>query len=110
MGYFNLDEILSDVSYIPKQKGVSLERFIYALGIRETGSATARLLAKNFISWPNFYEAMTKENAFEVLTHIEGIGPVMADFIIDFFKEEHNKKEDGTYEMVSGHRRKRACG
>lgn len=74
-----------------KQKGVSLERFIYALGIRETGSATARLLAKNFISWNNFYDAMMKENAFEVLTHIEGIGPVMADYIIDFFKEEHNQ-------------------
>ena len=74
-----------------KQKGISLDRFIYALGIRETGSATARLLAKNFISWKNFYEAMTKENAFEILTHIEGIGPVMATFIIDFFKEEHNR-------------------
>ena len=74
-----------------KQKGVSLERFIYALGIRETGSATARLLAKNFVSWSNFYDAMMKENAFEVLTHIEGIGPVMADYIIDFFKEEHNQ-------------------
>ena len=74
-----------------KQKGVSLERFIYALGIRETGAATARLLAKNFMSWKNFYETMTSENAFEILTHIEGIGPVMAAFIIDFFKEEHNQ-------------------
>ena len=70
---------------------ISLERFIYALGIRETGSATARLLAKNFLSWENFYTAVCKENAQETLTHIEGIGPVMATFITDFFQEEHNK-------------------
>ena len=74
-----------------KQKGVALERFIYALGIRETGVATARLLAKNFVSWNNFYQTMKQDNSFEVLTQIEGIGPIMADFIIDFFKEEHNQ-------------------
>ncbi len=69
---------------------ISLERFIYALGIRETGSATARLLAKNFISWENFYQTVCSENALEKLTHIEGIGPVMANFIVDFFQEPHN--------------------
>ncbi len=71
---------------------ISLERFIYALGIRETGVATARLLAKNFVSWDTFYQAVRKENALDTLTHIEGIGPVMAEFIIDFFQEEHNQK------------------
>ncbi len=71
---------------------ISLERFIYALGIRETGTATARLLAKNFISWESFYHAVRQENALDILTHIEGIGPVMAEFIIDFFQEEHNQK------------------
>lgn len=72
------------------KSGVALDKFIYALGIRETGSATAKLLAKTFGSWHAFYEAVLSENAFDVLTHIEGIGPVMADFIIDFFKEKHN--------------------
>ena len=71
---------------------ISLERFIYALGIRETGTATARLLAKNFISWEHFYNAVRQENALDVLTQIEGIGPVMADFIVDFFQEEHNQQ------------------
>ena len=74
-----------------KKQGVPIERFIYALGIRETGAATARLLAKNFISWENFYQNMCSDSALEKLTHIEGIGPVMASFIIDFFQEEHNK-------------------
>ncbi len=71
---------------------ISLEKFIYALGIRETGTATARLLAKNFISWEHFYNAVRQENALDVLTQIEGIGPVMADFIVDFFQEEHNQQ------------------
>ena len=71
---------------------ISLERFIYALGIRETGTATARLLAKNFVSWDHFYNSVRQENALDVLTQIEGIGPVMADFIVDFFQEEHNQQ------------------
>ncbi len=73
------------------RKGISLERFIYALGIRETGEATARLLAKNFLSWKNFYQQVGSEESLDILTHIEGIGPVMAQFIIDFFREEHNQ-------------------
>lgn len=70
--------------------GVSLERFIFAIGIREVGEATARLLARTFISWDEFSAAARDENALETLTHIEGIGPVMAGYIIDFFAEEHN--------------------
>jgi len=71
---------------------ISLERFIYALGIRETGTATARLLAKNFVSWEHFYTSVRQENALDILTQIEGIGPVMADFIVDFFQEPHNQQ------------------
>ena len=71
---------------------ISLERFIYALGIRETGTATARLLAKNFVSWNHFYNTVRQDNALDILTQIEGIGPVMADFIVDFFQEEHNQQ------------------
>ncbi len=71
--------------------GVALERFIYAIGVREVGEATARILAKNFGSWNGFYAAVTAEDAREKLTHIEGIGPVMADFIADFFAEAHNQ-------------------
>lgn len=74
------------------KKGISLERFIYALGIRETGEATARLLAQNFVSWTHFYEVMCSDKNTEALLHIEGIGPVMAQFITDFFTEEHNQK------------------
>ncbi len=73
------------------RQGVPLERFIYAIGIREVGEATARLLAHNYHSWQAFRSAMESAEAYEQLTHIEGIGPVMAQFITDFFQEEHNR-------------------
>ena len=71
--------------------GVTLDRFIYALGIREVGEATARLLAHNYLSWQHFWQEMTGDNALDQLIHIEGIGPVMAEYIVHFFKEEHNQ-------------------
>ncbi len=71
--------------------GVALNRFIYAIGIREVGEATARLLAHNYQSWDAFRKAMESEEATEQLTHIEGIGVVMAQFIVDFFREDHNR-------------------
>ena len=72
------------------KQGVPLERFIFAIGIREVGEATARLLAKTFVSWQAFYDAVRAPDALESLTHIEGIGPVMAKYIVDFFAEPHN--------------------
>ncbi|MGN1063721.1 MAG: NAD-dependent DNA ligase LigA [Alphaproteobacteria bacterium] len=75
------------------QNGVALDRFIYALGIREVGEATARLLAKTFCTWDEFFAAVTRADASETLTHIEGIGPVMAGFIVDFFAEPHNLEQ-----------------
>lgn len=71
--------------------GVTLDRFIYAVGIREVGEATARLLAYNYISWDRLWQEMMRDDAKEQLVHIEGIGPVMAEYIVRFFKEEHNQ-------------------
>ncbi len=72
------------------KQNVTLDRFIYALGIREVGEATARLFAKTFGNWETFLGAVTDEQAFETLTHIEGVGPVMAKYVVDFFAENHN--------------------
>jgi len=73
------------------RQGTLLNRFIYALGIHEVGETTAKLLAEQFSSWDLFYRAMVSEGAFDRLLQIEGIGPVMAQEIIDFFSEEKNK-------------------
>lgn len=69
----------------------SFNRFLYAIGIREIGEATARILADRYHSWDYFRKEMETDNAIEQLTHIEGIGTVMAQHIVDFFKEEHNQ-------------------
>ena len=72
------------------QSGVALDRFIYALGIREVGEATARLFAKTFGSWNTFFDDVKCEKALDILQHIEGVGPVMAQHVVDFFAQEHN--------------------
>lgn len=74
------------------QSGTALDKFIFALGIRQVGQSTARLLAEHFGSFEHLKEEMNKETAQETLTHIDGIGPVMAADIIDFFREPNNEK------------------
>ena len=63
----------------------SLARFIYALGIREVGEATARTLAQHFISLD-----LIKEADEEALQQVEDVGPVVAAHIVRFFKQQHN--------------------
>lgn len=77
------------------RRTIELERFIYALGIRQVGRATARLLAKNYTSLEKWRAAMiqarTLENeAMGELLSIDGVGPAMAKDITDFFCEAHN--------------------
>lgn len=74
---------------IDKRRRISLPRFIYALGIRQVGTATSRLIAQNFENWPHFEEEMTQGQT-EKLLAIDGIGESMAHDIIEFFNEEHN--------------------
>jgi DNA ligase (NAD+) len=76
---------------IERAKNISLARFIYALGIPEIGEATAKLLAEHFISWQNFESACQDEYVIELLTQIDGIGETMAEYMRDFFAEEHNQ-------------------
>ncbi len=74
---------------INKSKNISLQKFIYALGIRQVGTATAYLIAKHYHSFNNFMKAMIEKD-IELLINIDGIGSQMALDIIEFFKEEHN--------------------
>ncbi|MBE6446181.1 MAG: NAD-dependent DNA ligase LigA [Alphaproteobacteria bacterium] len=76
---------------IERAKNISLARFIYALGIPEIGEATAKLLAEHFMSWQRFKDACQDEYAIEILTQIDGIGKTMAEYMRDFFAEEHNQ-------------------
>ena len=84
------------IASIEDKRVVSLERFIYALGIFQVGKATARLLAKQYGSLNVWREAIVLANdsgsdAFSDLTNIDGIGPSVAQDLIEFFQEEYNR-------------------
>ena len=92
---------------IEARREVPLDRFIYALGIRQIGQATAMLLARQYGTLEAWHAAMiqaTQERdaapeagkpeqageAFAELCAIDGIGLKMADDIAAFFREPHN--------------------
>ncbi|MGD8925910.1 MAG: NAD-dependent DNA ligase LigA [Thioalkalispiraceae bacterium] len=70
---------------LEKSKSTTLERFIYALGIRQVGETTAKTLANYFGSLP----ALMKAGEDELIT-VPDVGPVVAESIAHFFKEPHN--------------------
>lgn len=70
---------------IEKSKQVNLAQFIYALGLDNVGTVTARELASQFGSIASLSKA-TREQ----LAAIDGIGDVVADGIVQFFAEEQN--------------------
>jgi DNA ligase (NAD+) len=80
---------------IEARREIPFERFLFALGIRHVGQATARLLAANYGSFSAFRAAMAAAadedgEAWADLTSIEGIGEVVARAIVEFFAEAHN--------------------
>ena len=70
---------------IENSKSPSLEKFIYALGIRHVGEHTARILASSFMTIEKLMEATVNE-----LMAIRDIGPEVAGSIIRFFRERSN--------------------
>lgn len=80
---------------IRARRTIGLDRFIYALGIRQIGEATARLLARNYETLEAFRAAMVAAadetgEAFHDLDSITGIGTSMARDLVQFFAEPHN--------------------
>jgi DNA ligase (NAD+) len=71
---------------IDSKRKVDLSRFIFALGIRQVGQATAKRLASHYLSLGNLRASVTHDE----LLDIEDIGPAVAKDIIAFFKEAHN--------------------
>lgn len=74
---------------------IGTDKFIYALGIRQVGTATAKRLAHNYLTLESLMIEMEKakdheHEAYQNLIDIEDIGPNVADDIIGFFNEAHN--------------------
>ena len=81
---------------IEQRREISLERFIYALGIRHVGETTARALARGYGSWKAFHDACLKvakddEEAIAEMDALDQIGDTVIEAIKAYFGESHNK-------------------
>jgi DNA ligase (NAD+) len=78
---------------IEARVGFDPARFLFGLGIRHVGIVTAKDLMKAFGSIEGLQAAATGPDAQAELSAVEGIGPVVAEALVDFFHEPHNRKE-----------------
>ena len=72
---------------LENSKKTTLPRFIYALGIREVGEATAEALARHFTE----LEALQQAD-LEQLIQVEDVGPVVSENIVMFFSQDENQQ------------------
>ncbi|MGE5536329.1 MAG: NAD-dependent DNA ligase LigA [Acidobacteriota bacterium] len=81
---------------IEARREISLDRFIYALGIRQVGETTALALARGYGSWKAFHDAALKiaegdEEAAAEMDALDQIGDTVIDAVRAYFKESHNR-------------------
>jgi len=89
-GWGNLST--SNLKYaIDSKKKISLDKFIYSLGIRHIGQENAKLLARHLKSANNFFKLSLNKDADE-LKNIDGIGVTQIKSIISFFLNKTNQK------------------
>jgi DNA ligase (NAD+) len=82
---------------IEARRTVPVNRFIYALGVRHVGETNARRLARHFGDFESLREtaraAAIGTEARARIDSIDGVGPVVAEALHDFFAEPHNERE-----------------
>ncbi|MGA8499259.1 MAG: NAD-dependent DNA ligase LigA [Xanthobacteraceae bacterium] len=80
---------------IAARREISLERFIYALGVRHVGETTAVALARGYGSWQAFHEACLKlakddSETKEEMDALDQIGDTVIESLGEYFSEAHN--------------------
>ena len=75
------------VDALEKSKQTTLPRFLYGLGIRHVGEATAKALARHFGKLDAILEATEDQ-----LLQVPDVGPIVAQSIHTFFQQEHNRE------------------
>lgn len=98
---------------IEDRRRIEFSRFLYALGIRHVGETNAKRLARHFLSFAAFRKAGEEavppagkgdpgNTAWQELNGVNGIGSVVAEAIVDFFDEDHNRQAvDALLEQVT---------
>jgi DNA ligase (NAD+) len=81
---------------IRERREISLERFIYALGIRHVGDTTARALARGYGTWEAFHDAALAvakgdEETRTEMDALDQIGETVIEALAAYFKEKHNR-------------------
>jgi DNA ligase (NAD+) len=81
---------------IEQRRDITLDRFIYALGIRQVGETTALALARGYGSWKAFHDACLKvakgdEETIAEMDGLDQIGDTVIESIKDYFGEKHNR-------------------
>jgi DNA ligase (NAD+) len=81
---------------IDARRTIALDRFIFALGIRHVGETTARALARAYGTANHVREQMIaagsmEGDAWNELNAIDGIGEIVAEAVVQFFGEQHNR-------------------
>jgi DNA ligase (NAD+) len=84
MGEKSAENVLREIA---DSKKLPLERVIYGLGIRFVGERTAQFLAEHFGSLDAILNASAEE-----LEEVNEVGPRIAESIVEFFADEHNRK------------------
>jgi DNA ligase (NAD+) len=84
MGDKSAENVLAEIA---ASKKLPLERVIYGLGIRFVGERTAQFLAEHF----GLLDAVMNAGA-EELEEVNEVGPRIAESIVEFFADEHNRK------------------
>ena len=84
-------------SSIRAKRTIELDRFLYALGIRQVGHTTARLIARHYSTIEVLLSALDEADnpnseSYQDLVNIDGIGLVMAKDLISFFHDPQNQK------------------
>jgi len=87
---------------IDERRRIPLNRLVFALGIRHVGETAATLLAQHFGSWAAFETCLTgpEADAMAELTNINGVGPVMAQSLLDAFA---NRSERAAIDSLADH-------
>ncbi|MGA2792368.1 MAG: NAD-dependent DNA ligase LigA [Roseiarcus sp.] len=76
---------------IEARRKIPVNRFIYALGIRHVGETNARRLARHFGHFDALRAAARSAEGRAEVDAIDGVGPVVAEALVDFFAEPHNE-------------------
>jgi DNA ligase (NAD+) len=76
---------------IAARRSVPVNRLIYALGIRHVGETNARRLARHFGDFSALRAAALSSEGRAEIDSIDGVGPTVAEALVDFFAEPHNE-------------------